>query len=48
MKPITQEWIGKAEGDYDVTHREVRARKSPSYDAACFRRTIRQSFGLSV
>ncbi|MDQ3650723.1 MAG: HEPN domain-containing protein [Acidobacteriota bacterium] len=36
MKPITREWIDKAEGDYAVAHREVRARKSPSYDAGCF------------
>ncbi len=36
MKPITQEWIDKAEGDYVVARREVRARKSPNYDASCF------------
>ena len=36
MKPITQEWIAKAEGDFAVAQREVRARKNPSYDAACF------------
>lgn len=36
MKPITQEWIAKAEGDFAVAQREIRARKNPSYDAACF------------
>ena len=36
MKPITREWIDKAEGDYVVAQREVRARKSPNYDAVCF------------
>lgn len=36
MKLITQEWFDKAEGDYSVAQREIRARKSPSYDAACF------------
>lgn len=36
MKPITQEWIDKAEGDYTTAQREVRARKSPNYDAVCF------------
>lgn len=36
MKPITQEWVDKAEGDYAVAQREIRARKNPNYDAACF------------
>jgi HEPN domain-containing protein len=36
MKPITLEWIGKAEGDWVVAQREARARKDPNYDAACF------------
>ncbi|MGH9799298.1 MAG: HEPN domain-containing protein, partial [Blastocatellia bacterium] len=30
------EWIEKAEGDWDVAQRAYRARKRPSYDAACF------------
>jgi HEPN domain-containing protein len=34
MKPITLEWVAKAEGDWDV--REYRARQRPNYDAACF------------
>jgi len=36
MRPITREWIEKAEGDFATTERECRARKSPNYDAACF------------
>ena len=36
MKPLTHEWIGKAEGDLATARREVRARKAPNYDAACF------------
>lgn len=36
MQPITQEWVDKAEGDWAVTGRELRARRSPNYDAACF------------
>jgi HEPN domain-containing protein len=36
MKPLTREWIGKAEGDFATAGREVRARKAPNYDAACF------------
>ena len=36
MKQITQEWINKAEGDWSSAQREVRARQSPNYDAACF------------
>lgn len=36
MKPITREWIKKAEGDFATAQREIRARKSPNYDASCF------------
>src|SRR5713226_9024734 len=36
MKPITLEWVAKAEGDWDAAQREYRARKRPNYDAACF------------
>lgn len=36
MKPLTLEWIEKAEGDFATASRELRARKSPNYDAACF------------
>jgi HEPN domain-containing protein len=31
-----KEWIAKAEGDFAVASRELRARKSPNYDAVCF------------
>jgi HEPN domain-containing protein len=31
-----KEWIAKAEADFAVACRELRARKSPSYDAVCF------------
>jgi len=36
MNPLTLEWIAKAEGDYATARREIRARKNPNYDAACF------------
>ena len=36
MKPITGEWIIKAEGDFHTMERELRARKAPNYDSACF------------
>ncbi len=36
MKQITKEWIEKAEGDWAVTLRLMRARKYPSYSIACF------------
>jgi HEPN domain-containing protein len=36
MKPLTREWIEKAEDDWVSLHREYRARKNPNYDAACF------------
>ena len=36
MKPLTKEWVKKAEGDYVTARRELRARKSPNYDAVCF------------
>jgi len=36
MRPITREWVDKAEGDFATTERECRARKRPNYDAACF------------
>ncbi len=36
MKPLTLEWVDKAEGDFVTAQRELRARKSPNYDAACF------------
>jgi len=36
MKPATAEWVAKAEGDFVTAGRELRARKSPNYDAVCF------------
>ena len=36
MQPLTSEWIQKAEGDLATARRELRARKSPNYDAASF------------
>ena len=37
MKPMTLEWVAKAEGDFAVMERESRVRKNPNYDAVCFR-----------
>jgi len=36
MKPETEEWITKAEGDLRTAVRESTANESPNYDAACF------------
>ena len=36
MHAITTEWIAKAEGDWVTANRELRARRRPNYDAACF------------
>jgi HEPN domain-containing protein len=36
MKPLTHEWVDKAEGDWVTANREVKSRKSPNYDAVCF------------
>ena len=36
MKPLTLEWIQKAEGDFITARREYSAPKEPNYDAACF------------
>lgn len=36
MRPITKEWIDKAEGDWAIARRELRVRKDPSYDGVCF------------
>jgi HEPN domain-containing protein len=30
------EWVAKAEGDFASAARDLRARKAPNYDAACF------------
>lgn len=36
MNALTAEWIEKAEGDFATAGRELRARRRPNYDAACF------------
>ena len=36
MKPLTGEWVEKAEGDFASANRELRARKQANYDSACF------------
>jgi HEPN domain-containing protein len=36
MNPAVDEWVLKAEGDFVTAGRELRARKSPNYDAVCF------------
>jgi HEPN domain-containing protein len=36
MKLLAREWIEKAESDWGSLQREIRARKNPNYDAACF------------
>jgi len=36
MNQLTLEWVEKAEGDLETSLRELRARKQPNYDAACF------------
>jgi HEPN domain-containing protein len=36
MDPLILEWVSKAEGDFATSQRELRARKTPNYDAACF------------
>ena len=36
MKRLTRQWVAKAEGDFQIVQRELRARKHPNLDAACF------------
>jgi HEPN domain-containing protein len=36
MKPLTHEWVEKAENDWFSLNREIRVRKNPNYDAVCF------------
>ena len=36
MKPITQEWINKAEADFATAQRELQVQQRPNYDAVCF------------
>jgi len=36
MKPITAEWVAKAEGDFAMLQRECQVLDNPSYDGICF------------
>ena len=36
MKPISKEWIRKAEGDWAAANLLFRARRTTNYDATCF------------
>ncbi|MBF2097083.1 MAG: HEPN domain-containing protein [Gloeomargaritaceae cyanobacterium C42_A2020_066] len=36
MKPITQEWINKAEADFATAQRELQVQHMPNYDTVCF------------
>lgn len=36
MKPIPQEWVDKAEDDWNIALMSYRARKHPSYNATVF------------
>ncbi len=36
MNALVAEWVEKAEGDLHTAQRELRARRAPNYDAACF------------
>jgi len=36
MKPLTREWVEKADADLHSAERELRARKYINYDSACF------------
>jgi HEPN domain-containing protein len=35
MKPVTSEWVAKAEGDFNTARREMEAEPA-NYDAVCF------------
>ncbi len=36
MKPMTDEWVTKAEADFATMQRECRAVENPNYDGICF------------
>lgn len=36
MSPLAKEWLAKGLADLATAQREIRARKNPNYDAACF------------
>ncbi len=36
MKPLTAEWVAKAEGDFSTLEREARVTESPNFEGVCF------------
>ncbi len=36
MKPLTAEWVAKAEGDFATMDRESRVAENPNFEAICF------------
>ncbi len=36
MNPLVDEWIAKAEGDFNTAQRELQVADTPNYDAVCF------------
>ena len=36
MKPMTAEWVAKAEGDFAIIERESLVTQNPNYDGICF------------
>ncbi len=36
MNTLVAEWLQKADGDFNTAQRELRARRAPNYDSACF------------
>ena len=36
MKPMSAEWIAKAEGDFAMMERECQVTENPNYDGICF------------
>jgi len=36
MKPMTAEWVAKAEGDFALIERECQVTENPNYDGICF------------
>jgi HEPN domain-containing protein len=36
MKPMTTEWVAKAEGDFAIMERECQVTDNPNYDGICF------------
>ncbi len=36
MKPMSAEWVAKAEGDFAMMERECQVTENPNYDGICF------------